>query len=507
MLKFFTVILALCCFVLLRCSVTAGSKVTDLQGLKAKEVKHKDASVHLLEQIRRVEEEAVVSTTGLGESVQQSWLEQIRASLYAQYDAGAFSLAHYSTLCRGASPPSSGPPNYISQDGTGTGKGEYEVSATSLDDCKRQCADASSWGCNYISWCEAYKYCYLHQDCTNLDSSGYYNAYQYSAPVTPAPTPPTPSPTTRAPTLPTPAPTKVPHIGFADTSWWNMTLWRALGSQTPRVDCNPARCSNPTECGIPNCTLVEWSLFYDRNTQSDVCDTVAKQTGTGANDCVPASMRHDWPTNDTVPGYLPEGTVCRGALGVADSIQRRRRGSTNNQLMNTVHFQPATRMVFCSPTGVYINTYTVVAPELKAANTGSAAYHAPGLTAYNWILGNKIFDVEEGGWKVSERAYFAWAFAHFAVEDGTSTRNVGHYITKRSLCKQDASGAFDCYSIMSAQCFTTNTDFATTSYASQVGTTQLTSLKSQVQTGSATRCTLVLEAKVKTAVEAFLAAQ
>ena len=62
-------------------------------------------------------------------------------------------------------------------------------------------------------------------------------------------------------------------------------LWQVQGTK-----CNPASCVNPTACGIPACELVYYYGWWWDNkrygTQS--CATTAKQTGTGASDCIPA---------------------------------------------------------------------------------------------------------------------------------------------------------------------------------------------------------------------------
>jgi len=299
--------------------------------------------------------------------------------------------------------------------------------------------------------------------------------------------------------------TPAEHVGFQEASWWNPELWRDLDASTPRVACNPAKCSNPAACNIPNCTLVDHDEFYfgssnNRYADTTICTTSSKQTGTASDDCVPSSMRKPWPS--TVSLSDNEGSACRAAFGKPDLPTGCGQGGSDNcQMWFPAVVMPATRMAFCD-TSVYVTGYLFTTPG-REAFPQSESWPA---SAREWLHGKQVFsNVLSAGWTTSTRVYYAWPFTTWALADGTSTKNVGLFVYKRSLCKMNSStGAYDCYSTQSSHCFTTTEDFAVASYPSTVGSSQLTTFANDL---SKERCTPELEAKISPYTTAFVAAQ
>ena len=104
-----------------------------------------------------------------------------------------------SVVCRGDSAVTSPEPSSeYAQDGGGAGDGEWYLSETvTLTACQAKCTElADSWGCQYVSFqtgsTTGEGWCYVHQDCTNLDANSAYTTYYVAGAPTPPPTSPPP---------------------------------------------------------------------------------------------------------------------------------------------------------------------------------------------------------------------------------------------------------------------------------------------------------------------------
>jgi len=330
---------------------------------------------------------------------------------------------------------------------------------------------------------------------------------------------PTPSPT------PPPTPPLLPHVGFDEPSWtWNVSLWRSLGAQTPSVDCNPAKCANPSACGIPNCTLVSMEqLDVGQIANRADCSTTEGQVGTGSTDClksvpttkflrlnqsphgveaVSANFRKPWPTSLEL--NATEDEACRTAMGWHMEGVKIWNGIGADQVYigsysYTWSLHPASRLAFCQYNS-YTTMYTSISPQLHPTQNPES------FQVRRFIDGDPGVFNFTAGWSVSTRGYWAWPFAVFSLsdEDKTSTTNIGIFVFKRSVCKANKlTGSSNCYSMKNAQCYTSNVDFADTEYPSQVGTSQLEAFYASTKT----LCTPALNAKVMKDISAFVASQ
>ena len=163
-----------------------------------------------------------------------------------------------------------------------------------------------------------------------------------------------------------------PRVGFEDADYWNVDLWYKLSASN--ISCNPARCANPAICAIPNCTLVEFDLFYwpsKRYNKVD-CDTKSKQMST----CV--SKTYAWPVSVGLADS--EDKACRAVLGRSDTGR--------NQILFGWYLHPAAQTIFCQAND-YVSGYVTALPDLQSP--------AKKLTNGAWVIARQPFAMLEIG--------------------------------------------------------------------------------------------------------------
>merc|ERR1712086_949690 len=276
------------------------------------------------------------------------------------------------------------------------------------------------------------------------------------------------------------------HVGFENAEYWNEDLWTRLSASG--VNCNPAKCTNPAVCAIPNCTLVDFDQFYwDSNRYKGFdCDSRAKQMST----CIPRRMQHARPAS--VGPADGEDQACRVALGKEDKEDTR-----IGQILFTWNLHPATRTVFCQ-SDYYLNSYVFSAPSEKLRGSKKRKK----MSNYDWIYMNPGFR-NAGDLMVSTRGFFAFPFPQrwWKLENGQSTRNIVLFIFKRSVCKGSK-----CFATKGAKCFETRRPFTSRKYPCLMSSSELKNAAGQINSGRSKKCSKATLKYAMPSIEKFVAA-
>merc|ERR1712182_82146 len=105
-----------------------------------------------------------------------------------------------------------------------------------------------------------------------------------------------------------------------------------------------------------------------------------------------------------------------------------------------------------------------------------------------------------GKWSITTRGFWAFPFAAWKLDDGTSTKNIVLFMFKRAVCKTTGRGQEECYSSKTCECFTTSRPYTSKEYPSAVGTGDFNQAKSMLFAGKARGCTTALLTKISSIV-------
>ena len=278
-----------------------------------------------------------------------------------------------------------------------------------------------------------------------------------------------------------PYPGKLYHAGLADVTWFQPDQWSIIEIKSRgRKKCSPARCWNPSECGIPDCTLVDFGKSWTYR-KTFRCDTHRKQHDTSGRGCVPEKDRVHWPKGET-----NEVRACQTAF---------KRSNTGKwQLYSGWYLQPATRMVFCHG-NYYTTAYSEFSPRFHAA---------PNPTDnQGWMTMDPFAFKNDGGWRMSQRGMFGFPFTSWEVNN-VKTRNIIIFVGKRSLCKP-YKGLQRCFAEKFALCWITHKEYVNVQYPSTVGSRELQRGKNMVVNGMAKKCPQSVLQKLQVPIQSWVA--
>jgi len=400
----------------------------------------------------------------LAEAAAETMRERDREK--ARYDGfwtGTWTQKDSGKCCRGATTPEAPASAGYTQDGGGACSGEWEVSSDppqTFAACKAACDDLyDSWGCKYISWSEQYKYCYVHQDCTNLDANSAYTAYEaatceHHTGIT-------------GPEFPG---LKLPNGTTASSTWYAPYQEHELASHLKALGCNLASCDNPSGCGIPVCRGI-----------SDRGHTDAYTKGVTRSRCDGAGCDIEQYAQ-VVASTFPDQSNVQGTI---DGVSRNYKSSPMTATEGFPgYFLPGIRFGIYQPPG-----YT---PGFITALPAGTDHTATGTYDGSWLLPDRRH--------CNPLEWLAISKLAIARTPRAGDLRSGVLLTKLTVCLKANCAADDaacapqkCYATKKGKCITFNEDVFP-QYQSQADTTHSDAAYELLEAGSYTDCDETAEA-------------
>jgi hypothetical protein len=281
------------------------------------------------------------------------------------------------------------------------------------------------------------------------------------------------------------------HKGFATVAWWNVTKWSALEAKQTPILCNPAKCSNPPECGIPDCRLVDSQQMLESACGPEVgsgcrftnirslfslpsnMDGCKLDSDLNKDLCLPKAVLWSgkviaqWPkisNNESANNKsAPDTEACALAFPTSPALGESNNPEATRSMFQIVNLHPASRIAFCDGYGsIRTSYYTEVYPI--PLGFGKAAGNCANLLCYNaWEKAAQGMWSFPQNWSVAVRRYIAWPFTHRYLDGengeewGRPLTDIVVHISRMSVCHPDKSFWVDGKKMTSTKCYSTKT--------------------------------------------------